>query len=152
MLTNCWRANRAAADLSDIIKRHPVGLAALLQTTKEFSTEDIARLARKCAEGEGQVSASSADDDFEDAGEDRRSAIKVRFLCAGQGIEKDAQALLAEYAHARGVVIKPPIAIDDIIEKYPEDPATRRWDRKTRRDDVLAFYGNGAAARVLCKT
>jgi hypothetical protein len=33
-------------------------------------------------------------------------------------IEKDAQSLLTEYAHARGVVIKPPIAIDDIIEKY----------------------------------
>src|SRR5271165_1726454 len=40
------RANRVASDLSDIIKRHPVELAALLRTTKEFSTEDIARLAR----------------------------------------------------------------------------------------------------------
>ena len=35
-----------------------------------------------------------------------------------EAIEKDAQALLAEYAHARGVVIEPPIAIDDIIEKH----------------------------------
>jgi IrrE N-terminal-like domain len=35
-----------------------------------------------------------------------------------EAIEKDAQWLLAEYAHARGVVIKPPIAVDDIIEKY----------------------------------
>jgi hypothetical protein len=33
-------------------------------------------------------------------------------------IEKDAQALLAEYAHARGVAIEAPIAIDDIIEKH----------------------------------
>jgi hypothetical protein len=33
-------------------------------------------------------------------------------------IEKDAQALLADYAHQRGVVIEPPIAIDDIIEKH----------------------------------
>src|SRR5271170_327140 len=33
-------------------------------------------------------------------------------------IEKDAQALLAEYAHARGVVTEAPIAIDDIIEKH----------------------------------
>jgi hypothetical protein len=33
-------------------------------------------------------------------------------------IEKDAQALLAEYAHARGVAIETPIAIDDIIEKH----------------------------------
>src|SRR5258708_15561712 len=35
-----------------------------------------------------------------------------------EAIEKDAQALLAEYAHARGVVIEAPIAIDDIIEKH----------------------------------
>lgn len=35
-----------------------------------------------------------------------------------EAIEKDAQALLAEYAHARGVTIEGPIAIDDIIEKH----------------------------------
>jgi Zn-dependent peptidase ImmA (M78 family) len=35
-----------------------------------------------------------------------------------EAIEKDAQALLAEYARARGVVIQPPIAIDDIVEKH----------------------------------
>ena len=29
-----------------------------------------------------------------------------------EAIEKDAQALLAEYAHARGVPIEAPIAID----------------------------------------
>jgi hypothetical protein len=34
-----------------------------------------------------------------------------------EAIEKDAQALLAEYAHARGVTVEAPIAIDDIIEK-----------------------------------
>ncbi len=33
-------------------------------------------------------------------------------------IEKDAQALLAEYAQARGVAIAAPVAIDDIIEKH----------------------------------
>jgi Zn-dependent peptidase ImmA (M78 family) len=33
-------------------------------------------------------------------------------------IEKDAQALLAEYSQTRGILIQPPIAIDDIIEKY----------------------------------
>ncbi len=34
-------------------------------------------------------------------------------------IEKDAQALLADFANARGVLIEePPIPIDDIIEKY----------------------------------
>ena len=36
-----------ASDLSDIIKRHPVELAALLRTTKGLTAEDIARLARK---------------------------------------------------------------------------------------------------------
>lgn len=35
-----------------------------------------------------------------------------------EAIEKDAQALLADYAQARGVVIEPPIPIDDIIEKH----------------------------------
>jgi hypothetical protein len=35
-----------------------------------------------------------------------------------EAIEKDAQALLAEYAHARGVTIEAPIPIDDIVEKY----------------------------------
>jgi hypothetical protein len=35
-----------------------------------------------------------------------------------EAIEKDAQALLAEYAHARGVKIEAPIEIDDIIEKH----------------------------------
>ncbi len=40
------RAGRVSTDLSDIIKRHPVELAALLRTTKGLTTEDIARLAR----------------------------------------------------------------------------------------------------------
>ena len=40
------RAGRVASDLSDIIKRHPVELAALLRTTKGLTTDDIARLAR----------------------------------------------------------------------------------------------------------
>ncbi len=33
-------------------------------------------------------------------------------------IEKDAQALLAEYAQARGVSIETPIPIEDIVEKH----------------------------------
>lgn len=40
------RADRVATDLSDIIKQHPVELAALLRTTKGLTSEDIARLAR----------------------------------------------------------------------------------------------------------
>jgi hypothetical protein len=49
-----------------------------------------------------------------------------------EAIEKDAQALLAEYAHARGVTIEAPIAIDDIIEQlkigieFDDTPAVRR--------------------------
>jgi hypothetical protein len=33
-------------------------------------------------------------------------------------IEKDAQALLTEYTHARGVVLQAPVVVDDIIEKH----------------------------------
>ena len=40
------RAGRVSTDLSDIIKRHPVELAALLRTTKGLTAEDIAQLAR----------------------------------------------------------------------------------------------------------
>ena len=35
-----------------------------------------------------------------------------------EAIERDADTLLAEYARARGVVIEPPIPIEDIIEKH----------------------------------
>ena len=44
--------------------------------------------------------------------------IKFVSYVPDEAIEKDAQALLAEYAHARGVPIEAPIAIDDIIEKH----------------------------------
>jgi HTH-type transcriptional regulator, competence development regulator len=40
------RAGRVSADLSDIIKGHPVELASLLRTTKGLSADDITRLAR----------------------------------------------------------------------------------------------------------
>ncbi len=40
------RAGRVSSDISDIIKRHPVELAALLRTTKGLTTDDIAKLAR----------------------------------------------------------------------------------------------------------
>ena len=40
------RAGRVSSDISDIIKRHPVKLAALLRTTKGLKAEDIERLAR----------------------------------------------------------------------------------------------------------
>ncbi len=41
------RAGRVSTDITEIIKRHPVELAALLRTTKGLSPNDIARLARQ---------------------------------------------------------------------------------------------------------
>ena len=41
------RAGRVSTDITDIIKRHPVELAALLRTTKGLTSGDIARLARQ---------------------------------------------------------------------------------------------------------
>ena len=37
---------------------------------------------------------------------------------AEEAIEREAEALLAEFAHARDVVIEPPIPIEDIMEKH----------------------------------
>jgi len=58
------------------------------------------------------------DDGFEDADEDQRSMTKFVSFVSDEAIEKDAQALLAEYAQARGVMIEAPIPIDDVVEKY----------------------------------
>lgn len=33
-------------------------------------------------------------------------------------IERDAEALLSEFAHARGLAVEPPIPIEDIVEKH----------------------------------
>src|SRR4051794_37255930 len=41
------RAGRVSTDISEIIKRRPVELAALLRTTKGLTADDIARLARQ---------------------------------------------------------------------------------------------------------
>lgn len=41
------RAGRVSTDISDIIKRHPIELAALLRTTEGLSADDIAHLARQ---------------------------------------------------------------------------------------------------------
>src|SRR6516225_2244762 len=41
------KAGRVASDLSDLIKRHPRELAALLRTTKGLTPEDMAKLARQ---------------------------------------------------------------------------------------------------------
>ncbi|MCK1745176.1 helix-turn-helix transcriptional regulator [Bradyrhizobium sp. 139] len=41
------RADRVSSDLSDIIKRHPVELAALLRTTKGLTADEVTKLARQ---------------------------------------------------------------------------------------------------------
>src|SRR5438046_3436608 len=41
------RAGRVSTDISDIIKRHPVELAALLRTTKGLTADGIAQLAQQ---------------------------------------------------------------------------------------------------------
>jgi Zn-dependent peptidase ImmA (M78 family) len=43
--------------------------------------------------------------------------LRVRYI-ADESIERDAEALLAQFAHARGVAIRAPIPIEDIIEKH----------------------------------
>ncbi len=43
--------------------------------------------------------------------------LKVAYM-SDEAIEKDAQALLADYARERGMPIEAPIPIDDIIEKH----------------------------------
>jgi transcriptional regulator with XRE-family HTH domain len=40
------RADRVSSDLSEIIKRRPVQVAALLRTTKGLTADDMVRLAR----------------------------------------------------------------------------------------------------------
>lgn len=48
------RAGRASTEITDIIKRHPGELAALLRTTKRLTAEDIARLARDSHKANGK--------------------------------------------------------------------------------------------------
>jgi Zn-dependent peptidase ImmA (M78 family) len=43
--------------------------------------------------------------------------LQVPYL-ADETIERDAEALLAQFAHARGMAIRAPIPIEDIIEKH----------------------------------
>jgi transcriptional regulator with XRE-family HTH domain len=44
------RADRVSSDLSEIIKRRPVQVAALLRTTRGLNADDMARLARFLAQ------------------------------------------------------------------------------------------------------
>jgi IrrE N-terminal-like domain len=43
--------------------------------------------------------------------------LRVPYI-ADETIERDAEALLAQYAHAKRLEVKPPIAIEDIVEKH----------------------------------
>jgi Zn-dependent peptidase ImmA (M78 family) len=43
--------------------------------------------------------------------------LRVPYI-SGESIERDADALLAEFAHARGVSIQAPVPIEDIVEKH----------------------------------
>lgn len=47
------RAGRVSSDISRIIKRQPVALAALLRTTEGLSAEDITRLVRQAQKAKG---------------------------------------------------------------------------------------------------
>ena len=76
----------------------------------------------------------------------------VPFL-AEEAIERDAAALLAEYEHARGVALVPPIPVEDIIEKhlklrieFDDMHARHNIPRIGRgKTDILgAIYGDGS--------
>ncbi len=51
---------------------------------------------------------------------------------ADETIERDAEALLAQFAHARGVDIRAPIPIEDIVEKQSRGASGDRG--------ALSFY------------
>ena len=64
--------------------------------------------------------------------------LKVAYV-PDEMIEKDAQALLAEYARARGRAIEAPIPIDDIIEKHLKIGICKRAGSLFRRHQVCDF-------------
>jgi HTH-type transcriptional regulator, competence development regulator len=47
-------AGRVSADVTDIIKRHPTELSALLRTASGWSADDIARLAQEARKVKGE--------------------------------------------------------------------------------------------------
>src|SRR5580704_5516232 len=70
---------------------------------------------RRASDGLGGVSFNGED---ADAKEDADYMTKFVPYLADQMIESDAALLLTEYAHACGIVIAPPIPIEDIVEKH----------------------------------
>jgi len=72
---------------------------------------------------------------------------------AEDAIERDAAALLAEFAHARGIVLEPPIPVEDIVEKHLKlriefDNLHARYNiprPENGQTDILgAIYGDGS--------
>ena len=72
---------------------------------------------------------------------------------AEEAIERDAAALLAEFEHARGIVLEPPIPVEDIVEKHLKlriefDDLHARHNiprPETGQTDILgAIYGDGS--------
>jgi hypothetical protein len=72
---------------------------------------------------------------------------------ADEAIERAAASLIAEYEHARGVTIEPPIPVEDIVEKYlklriefDEMQARHNIPRPPNgQPDILgAIYGDGS--------
>ncbi|MBA3326326.1 MAG: ImmA/IrrE family metallo-endopeptidase [Rhodobacteraceae bacterium] len=72
---------------------------------------------------------------------------------AEEAIERDAASLIAEYEHARGVTIEPPIPVEDIVEKYlklriefDDMHARHNIPRPSNgQPDILgAIYGDGS--------
>jgi Zn-dependent peptidase ImmA (M78 family) len=47
----------------------------------------------------------------------KRMTLRVPYM-PDDAIERDAEGLLAQYAHARGIEIRAPIPIEDIVEKH----------------------------------
>jgi hypothetical protein len=70
------------------------------------------------AEGKGQIRARIGTISFDDANEDGGSMSRFIPYLSEEAIERDAAALLNEYADARGLTIEPPIPIEDILEKH----------------------------------
>src|ERR1700730_353414 len=49
--------------------------------------------------------------------------LRVPYI-ADETIERDAEALLAQFAHARGLEIRAPIPIEDIVENFTSSSTT----------------------------
>jgi Zn-dependent peptidase ImmA (M78 family) len=72
---------------------------------------------------------------------------------AEEAIERDSAALLAEFEHARGIVLEPPIPVEDIVEKHLKlriefDDLHARHNiprPESGQTDILgAIYGDGS--------